>query len=189
MFPTASLLSYLQGTHVIIPPYPIGVSVANYGPTAASFIPERWLEQQQLQHLDALREAAGLAPRAAAAAAALVADHFGRRRSSSSSGGVKLPDNLTFSSGPRDCVGQSLAKLEMQSMLATLVGHFELTPGPELQKHLAAAAAAGQDAGDDEDAGVPGSEFNAVAVLNELSVYHVTLQSKNGMALQFVPRC
>jgi hypothetical protein len=80
----------------------------------------------------------------------------------------------------------------MQAMLATLVGHFELTPGLELQKHLATAAAAapvGQDAGDDGDAGVhDGSGLNPVAVLNALSVHHVTLQSKNGMVLRFEPR-
>jgi hypothetical protein len=81
----------------------------------------------------------------------------------------------------------------MQAMLATLVGHFELTPGPELQEQLAAAAAAaaapaGLAAEDDGDAGVLGPGLNPVAVLNEMSVHHVTLQSKNGIELQFVPR-
>jgi hypothetical protein len=183
---TACCFDQPQGTHVIIPPYPIGVSVANFGPTAGRFIPERWLDQQ---HLDALRECAGLAPPAAAAAAAAAGDRY--TSSSSSSSSVRLPDNLTFSSGPRDCVGQSLAKLEMQAMLATLVGHFVLSPGQHLQKQLAAAAAGGAAIRDDGGAGVVGSQnlrFNPVAVLKELSVFFIMLQSKNGMVLQFVPR-
>ena len=32
--------------------------------------------------------------------------------------------SLPFSHGPRDCVGQSLAILEMRALLAALVGRF-----------------------------------------------------------------
>jgi hypothetical protein len=183
---------HMQGMHVIIPPYPIGVSTANYGPTANRFIPERWLDQQQLQHLDALRESAGLRPRAAAAAAAAAAG-FELPGSSSSR---KLAE-LAFSVGPRDCVGQSLAKLELQAMIATLAGNFVLTPGKVLQQRLdaatAAAAAAGLDgapAGDEDDEGdaVGFGVSNPADALKDCIMYHVTLQPKGGMVLQFTPR-
>jgi hypothetical protein len=175
--------------HVIIPPYPIGVSVANYGPTAACFIPERWLDPQQAQHLDALREAAGLTPRAAAAAAS-TALNTANGSSGSSVPGRKLAE-LAFSSGPRDCVGQSLAKLELQAMLATLVGRFVLSPGSDLQKKLAAAAPATAAAGDevDGDGELYDVAFNPAEVLKDCIMYHVTLQPKGGMRLQFAPRC
>ncbi|KAF6256430.1 cytochrome P450 [Scenedesmus sp. NREL 46B-D3] len=170
-----------KGMHVLIPPYPIGVSVANYGPTADRFIPERWLDQQQLQHLDALREAAGLAPHVLAAAAAT-----GLNPADSSCGdGRKPPDNLSFSSGPRDCVGQSLAKLELQALLATVAGHFVLSPGQELQRQLAAATA---PAGSEVDQHGEGPVCNPADVLKRCIMYHVTLQPKAGMVLQFAPR-
>uniref|UniRef100_A0A383V6F6 Cytochrome P450 n=1 Tax=Tetradesmus obliquus TaxID=3088 RepID=A0A383V6F6_TETOB len=187
-----------KGMHVIIPPYPIGVSIANYGPTAPRFIPERWLDTQQLEHLDALRESAGLLPRAAAAAAAVGFGH-----SSNSSSSRKLAE-LAFSTGPRDCVGQSLAKLELQAMIATLAGHFALAPGKALQERLAGiatAAAADEAAGSaavDEDADVDGegesagfvSQPNPADALKACIMYHVTLQPRGGnMVLRFTPRC
>ncbi|WIA30909.1 hypothetical protein OEZ86_000961 [Tetradesmus obliquus] len=188
-----------KGMHVIIPPYPIGVSIANYGPTAPRFIPERWLDTQQLEHLDALRESAGLLPRAAAAAAAVGFGH-----SSSSSGSSRKLAELAFSTGPRDCVGQSLAKLELQAMIATLAGHFALAPGKVLQERLAGiatAAAADEAAGSaavDEDADADGegesagfvSQPNPADALKACIMYHVTLQPRGGnMVLRFTPRC
>jgi cytochrome P450 len=161
--------------HVIIPPYPIGVSIANYGPTANRFIPERWLNQQQLQHLDTLRESAGLPPHAAAAAATGL-DNSSR----------KLAE-LSFSVGPRDCVGQSLAKLELQAMIATLAGRFELSPGKNLQQRLAGMAAAAA-AGSKVDGGGEGPVANPAVALKECIMYHVTLQPRDGMVLQFTPR-
>ena len=42
---------------------------------------------------------------------------------------------MPFSEGPRNCVGQSLAKIEVLAVLATLLGYFrvELDPAVRLQ--------------------------------------------------------
>ena len=42
---------------------------------------------------------------------------------------------MPFSEGPRNCVGQSLAKIEVLAVLATLLGNFrvELDPAVRLQ--------------------------------------------------------
>jgi hypothetical protein len=87
-------------------------------------------------------------------------------------------------------VGQSLAKLELQAMLATIVGRFVLSPGADLQKKLAAAAPATAAAGDevDGDGELYGAAFNPADVLRDCIMYHVTLQPKGGMLLQFAPR-
>jgi hypothetical protein len=79
-------------------------------------------------------------------------------------------------------------------MLVTLVGHFVLSPGSDLQKKLAAAApaaAAASNEGDemDGDSGLHGAAFNPADVLKDCIMYHVTLQPKGGMLLQFAPRC
>lgn len=41
-------------------------------------------------------------------------------------------------------IGQNLAKLELQVVLATLLSHFHFKPGPDLLKELEVAAATGQ---------------------------------------------
>jgi cytochrome P450 len=41
-------------------------------------------------------------------------------------------------------IGQNLAKLELQVVLATLLSRFRFSPGPELDQELRLAAATGQ---------------------------------------------
>jgi cytochrome P450 len=41
-------------------------------------------------------------------------------------------------------IGQNLAKLELQVVLATLLSRFRFSPGPELEQELSVAAATGQ---------------------------------------------
>jgi hypothetical protein len=41
-------------------------------------------------------------------------------------------------------IGQNLAKLELQVVLATLLSRFKFSPGPELEQELKLAAATGQ---------------------------------------------
>jgi hypothetical protein len=41
-------------------------------------------------------------------------------------------------------IGQNLAKLELQVVLATLLSRFRFSPGPELEQELKLAAAMGQ---------------------------------------------
>lgn len=74
----------------------------------------------------------------------------------------KLQDPLVFSIGPRDCIGQSLAKLELQVVLATLVGRFRFQLGPELAGGFADVTAR--------------------------AAFRVTLFPRGGMPLRAVPR-
>lgn len=143
-----------------MPPYVLGVSTAVYGAaTAAHFVPERWLSATDLAQLSALARSAGCSRDVAGMAAASAAPD-----------GQPPASNQPFSLGPRDCVGQALAKIELNSFLATIVGWFHIAPG----KALAAALAAG--GGD------------ASAVLTGLGVFHTTLQAREPLVLQLTPR-
>jgi cytochrome P450 len=73
-----------------------------------------------------------------------------------------LPSRLA-AVGPRDCVGRALAMLELQAVLATLVGRFSF-------------------------ALPPGVEGEGVAVLEAMVCYHITLHARNGMPLLVTPR-
>ena len=66
-------------------------------------------------------------------------------------GGGALPDPLSFSVGPRDCVGQNLARLELQVVVAAMVAGFNWRAprecaggGDEKGAEGGAAAAAGE---------------------------------------------
>mmetsp|Transcript_30318 Transcript_30318/g.67212 ORF Transcript_30318/g.67212 Transcript_30318/m.67212 type:complete len:507 (+) Transcript_30318:261-1781(+) len=56
-------------------------------------------------------------------------------------GGVKLKEPIAFSLGPRDCVGQSLARLELVVFLAKLLGAFRLSLAPGMGSPEEALAA------------------------------------------------
>lgn len=58
---------------------------------------------------------------------------------------------MPFSEGPRSCVGQSLAKLEVMTVLATLLAHFRVELAEEVR-----AAMGGQEAGERAGGCVPG---------------------------------
>lgn len=51
---------------------------------------------------------------------------------------------LPFSLGSRDCIGQSLAMLELRVVVATLVSHFSLALTPEMGGFKGVAAGARQ---------------------------------------------
>ncbi len=71
------------------------------------------------------------------------------------------PTRLLFCCSP----GQSLARLELQTALAVLLGRFKFELGPEL---LAAGG--------------------GMAAVQACMVYRLTVQPKNGMPLQAMPR-
>ncbi|KAF5836140.1 cytochrome P450 [Dunaliella salina] len=60
------------------------------------------------------------------------------------SGAARRPGYQPFSLGPRDCVGQSLAVLELRSVLATLIGHFRFVLAEEMGSFKEAEQAARQ---------------------------------------------
>ena len=65
-----------------------------------------------------------------------------------------------------DCsMGQNLAKLELQVVLAILLSRFRFCPGPELQREVEVAAATGQP---------------PIAAVHALAEVHVTLQPAGG---------
>jgi cytochrome P450 len=144
----------VQATVVMFPLLAIGNSKAVYGPDARDFNPQRWLRQQR--GVESQQPGAAVVQPAPLAAAAAP------------------PEPLTFMAGPRDCIGQNLAKLELQVVLATLLGRFRFGPGPELAQELAVAAATGQP---------------PVAALHALAGVHITLQPLSGrMEFSVTPR-
>jgi hypothetical protein len=154
---------------------PLGSSIHNYGPTAGAFVPERWLTD------------------AAASGAAASDDGLGRpltpeddgsasTAAGGGGGGDGPPDPLTFSLGPRDCVGQTLARLELQVVVASLVARFNWTPGQRLQGYLDKELQEQQAGGDGRELGGVGSSA-AVKALYQTAQYHITLQPGQGELL------
>jgi len=149
---------------VMVAPYVTSLQTRIYGADVRDYRPERWLvgggggklpaaaSTNSLHESDGQREldqdaAHGqrtTAPSSAAAAAE----------------GVGPADPLPFSEGPRDCVGRSLAMLELQAVVATLVGRFKFE-----------------------------SDAKSADDLREHAAYHVTLQQEGGkMLLRATPR-
>ena len=62
-------------------------------------------------------------------------------------------------------IGQNLANLELQVVLATMVSRFRFSPGPELEQELKLAAAMGQP---------------VVSAVHALAGFFVTLQPMSG---------
>ena len=101
-----------------------------------------------------------------------------------------LPDPLTFSVGPRDCVGQTLARLELQVLVASLVTAFEWSPGHMLGKMLASKTQQEKAEGEDDVAPAGANEQQAFAAsvaavqaLYDIGEYHLTLQPQQGMMM------
>jgi hypothetical protein len=69
-------------------------------------------------------------------------------------------------------IGQNLANLELQVVLATMLARFSFSPGPELEQELKLAAAAGQP---------------AVSV-HALAGFFITLQPMSGQMMLRVSR-
>ncbi len=71
-------------------------------------------------------------------------------------------------------IGQNLAKLELQVVLATLLSRFAFSPGPDLQRELDLAAATGQP---------------TVAAVHALAGNYLTMQPLSGhLVLNIRPR-
>eukprot|EP00775_Hariotina_reticulata_P009274 gene9274-9439_t len=180
-----------KGSLVMIPSLALSLSSRNYGPDTLCFRPDRWLNTRDGSHSstdEALPPAPpgaakpdGLAVTAGEADTALPRDNSSNVSqaagsiNSSTNTSLLPPDPFTFMAGPRDCIGQSLAKLELQVVIATLLARFRLAPGDKLQHELQVAAATGQ---------------TPVAAIHALAAAYVTLQPADGqMLLKFHPRC
>ncbi|KAF2127396.1 cytochrome P450 [Dothidotthia symphoricarpi CBS 119687] len=94
-----TILDYVipAGTSVIPMAWVLHRSTSEWGPDAAEFNPERWLQPGQ--------EATG--------------------------GAKSTFSDLSFSTGPRSCIGEGFAKGEALALLAAIVGKFELELAPE----------------------------------------------------------
>jgi len=104
------------GTIVGFPPYAVDNSALSYGEDAELFKPERWLQARG----DSTWEQAGEDPAAAAPGTG----------GPQAPGSTRLKEPIAFSVGPRDCVGQALARLELQVFLAMLLSQFRLQLAP-----------------------------------------------------------
>jgi hypothetical protein len=129
----------VQGAYVFIPAGAIGLSERLYGPTAAIYDPERWLSPTA---------ATPSTTDAADDVAAGSSDQQQRQQQQAkevqqAAAGSKgaPPEPMVFSTGPRDCIGQSLARMELQVVVASLVSRFEFKPGTKLAQAVEAAVA------------------------------------------------
>jgi cytochrome P450 len=81
---------------------------------------------------------------------------------------VAVPCNSSCS------IGQNLAKLELQVVLATLLSRFRFSPGPELEQELQVAAATGRP---------------VVTAVHALAGAYVSLQPLSGQMMLRVSAC
>jgi cytochrome P450 len=111
-----------RGTVVLTPPASLGRHRGTYGEDADVFRPERWLAPGKGKPTGAQLEAAGADALACTQACNSDVPAMAAPESA-------LPE-MAFSWGPRDCVGQALARVELQVVLAVLLGRlrFELYP-------------------------------------------------------------
>lgn len=111
----------------MIPPLVIGNQTRLFSQDAAQFKPERWLtmtsngasmnakgsrigELEEEHHGEAAAEGGG--------------GDDGADLTNGTTNEGTLPDMLVFSTGPRDCVGRTLAMLELQAVVGMMVGRF-----------------------------------------------------------------
>ncbi|KAG2423034.1 hypothetical protein HXX76_015550 [Chlamydomonas incerta] len=125
-----------KGTMLWIPFYAMQRSERVWGADAAQFRPERWLAGA-----GGAGVGGGQGPAAAAAAAAAAADEDDIVRAADTQSARGF---LPFSEGPRNCVGQSLALLELRTALALLCGKFRFRLADDMGGVEGAVSAARQ---------------------------------------------
>lgn len=89
-----------------------------------------------------------------------------------------LREAMPFSLGPRDCIAQALARVELMAIVATLISRFEVQPADSLL-----VAAHQGDLGSCSSADPP-----SVVPLRQRAVYHINLTAKDGLPVVFKPR-
>ena len=87
------------GTTVMSCPWALGASKDLWGPDALEFNPDRWI----------------------------VSNDSDRPRTSAKGGAVSNYAFSTFSYGPRNCIGQQIARAELECLVARLVGRFRFS--------------------------------------------------------------
>lgn len=152
----------MQDTAVGVPLFAFGHSPHIYGPDVEEFRPSRWLAgSSRTSSAGGVRAADGAVATEPAGADPMASTDSAVAAVGGSSSSSKLQDPWTFSIGPRDCAGQALARLELQAVIAMLVGRFEIELAPE----------------------VGGWEG-----LLARRMYHITLQVQGGLPMRFRPR-
>lgn len=134
-----------KGVIVGFPPYLIDHSTLSYVEEPDEFKPDRWLRKSA----STWEQTPSDAP---------VSDVLQHSRTSDVE---RLKEPIAFSLGPRDCVGQTLARLEMQVFLVMLLSRFRL--------HLAPCMGSPKEARDS-------------------IIYHLTFTTKNGLWMTAEPR-
>ncbi|KAL9092124.1 MAG: hypothetical protein Q9165_004557 [Trypethelium subeluteriae] len=89
-------------TQILLCPWATNRSTALWGPDAAEFMPERWIDYDA---------AKGVPPEDG--------------RPNNHGGSQSNYSNLTFLHGPRSCIGQGFAKAELRALVAAFVGCYE----------------------------------------------------------------
>ncbi|KAG1669637.1 hypothetical protein FOA52_010797 [Chlamydomonas sp. UWO 241] len=118
------------GTWVLIPGCALDRSIAVYGEDADEFRPDRWLSRSSDS---GGKDGAGISWASTGAYddedAGGVADQASAALVQGPSAG-RLKEPIAFSMGPRDCVGQALARLDAQVFLAMLFSRFRVSLAP-----------------------------------------------------------
>jgi fatty acid synthase len=143
MLPVVSIMGRVAGKDMMCGPYriPKGTIVAtplfaiqntkhNWG-APQEFRPERWLHVPVECWVYNSKDAAAK-PAAAPAAAAAAAGGDGLNAAAVASSSKRGITFMPFSEGPRNCVGQSLAKMEVMTLLVKLLANFRIELAPEM---------------------------------------------------------
>jgi cytochrome P450 len=130
-----------KGTVVATPLFAIQNTKHNWDQPDV-FMPERWLhvptECWVYNSRDASLLAATNGQKASNPAAAAAGSGLGASSTASSAAAAAANSSkrgitfMPFSEGPRNCVGQSLAKVEVLTLLAKLLANFTITLAPEM---------------------------------------------------------
>lgn len=161
---TLHLLAILQDTVIWDPAFALGHSRRNYGPDAGEFKPERWLRSDE----GAVEINSTHSGQVANGEAGNATDDDNAPGCASS---CELPDPYSFSVGSRDCIGRTLAMLELQMVLATLVGHFRIELPPDEAERVMQEGAMG-----------------TTRPMEEKVQFKVTMAPRGGLFLVATPR-